>query len=120
VLLPIRPFRTELLQDRLNRRIGFQHRRTQQFAKLAPGLAKPFPRGLHGGIRHCFLMRGAEPGALIVREVGKASAAFVLKRAKRFVRSIGRLGREAWRELGDASKRGDEEEIQFRFHLFVY
>jgi hypothetical protein len=56
-------------------------------------------------------MRVAEPGALIVCETGKASAAFVLKGTKRFVRSIGRLGGEAWRELGEASKSGDEEEI---------
>jgi hypothetical protein len=56
-------------------------------------------------------MRVPESGALIVGEVGKASAAFVLKGTKRFVRSLGRLGGEAWRELGDASKRGEEEEI---------
>ncbi len=53
----------------------------------------------------------AEPGALVVGEVRKASAAFVLKGTKRLIWSIGRLGGEAWRELGDASKCGDEEEI---------
>ena len=99
--------------------IGFQQRRAQDFPKLPARLAQSFTRGLHGRIHHRFLMRIAEPGALIIREIGEASAALVLKLAKRFVRSIGRLGRKAWRELRDAGKRGNEKKIQFRFHLFV-
>ena len=103
----------------MNRGIGFQQGWAQDFPKLPARLAEVFPRGLHSGIQHRFLVRVTQPGALIVRKIGEASAAFVLERAKRFVWSIGWLGRKAWRELRDAGQRGNEEEIQFRFHLFV-
>src|SRR5438270_1368645 len=120
-LLPIAalgPFPANLVQNRLDRRVGLQERRPHDFAKFATRLLKFFPGSLNDWVHHCLLMRGAEPGALILSQVREPGAALILKLAKRPVRPIGRLRENIRRELRSTRQGEDEEENQFQFHLF--
>src|SRR5437588_4719845 len=71
-LLPIAavgPFRAELLQNRLNRRVGLQQSRAHDVTEFATRLPKFFPGSLNDWVHHCLLMRGAETGAFILGQV---------------------------------------------------
>jgi len=65
-------------------------------------------------------MRGSEPGPFILRQVREhARAALGEKLAIGPIRPIGRLRINARCKLRKAGERGDEEEIQFQFHLWI-
>ncbi len=67
-----------LVEDRLNRRIGFQHRCMQRVAKLSVRLAHLFLRRLHRRVLHRFLARGLQLFAFVSGQIGEAL--FVLAR----------------------------------------
>src|SRR5438270_3034599 len=115
----LRPFRADLVQNRLNRRVGLQQRRPHDFAKFATRLPKFLSGSLNDWVHHCLLMRCSEPGAFILGQVRQQTgAALILKLAKRPVRPIRRLSENTRRELRSTRQGGNEEESQFQFHLF--
>jgi len=80
--------------------------------------------GLERRILHCFLMRGAEPSAFVLGQVLKTGAALspalILKLAKRPLRLNGRrLRKKIGPKLRDTREGGNEQEIQFQFHLLI-
>ncbi len=119
---PIGLFRTQLVENCLDRRVRFQQGRPQHFPKLSPRLFQFLPRSLHRWIAHGLLMSCPEPGAFVFGQIRQESRpAFVLELTERPVRSIRRLlGEDDGPELGDASQGRNEEVSQFRIHLFVF
>lgn len=60
------PFRTQLVENGLERGIRFQQGWPHDLTELAPGLAQLFVRGLDGGVSHRFLMGRSQLRALFL------------------------------------------------------
>lgn len=87
----------DLVEDRLDRRVGFDHCTAHRANKILASLSHFLVSGLHARILHCLLPRGFQFFALLGRQISQSLLPAAAAAAS-FGSSL-TLGEDEWGEL---------------------